>query len=82
MIIYEQDCDPSLAENRQLPYNSYLVEYVLDGVTRYDIVITNKRMEIFDWYWDHYRNDLKRFTQTEGRINPKLWDNPKKGKKK
>ena len=43
----------------------------------------NKQADIFDHYWDHYRADFKNMTQTEGRINPKLWGiQPKGGKKK
>lgn len=82
MIIFEQDCDPTLADDRSLPYTAYLVEYVLDGTTRYDIVISGKKVEIFDYYWDHYRHDFVKFTQTEGRVNPKLWNNPKEQKSK
>jgi hypothetical protein len=77
MKIYEEDCSPELAADKSLPYTAYLVEYVLDGQTKYDIVISGKRIEIFDWYWDHYRHDFVRFTQTDGRINPRLWNNPK-----
>ena len=85
MKIFEQDCSPELANDRSLPYTSYLVEYVLDGQTKYDLVIAAKKVDVFDWYWDHYRHDFVKFTQTEGRVNTKLWNNPKdppKGKKK
>jgi hypothetical protein len=48
-------------------------------------VMTEKRVDIFDHYWDKYREGLKKIKQTEGRRNPKLWDvHPpvkKKGKK-
>jgi hypothetical protein len=82
MKIYEQDCDPELANDRSLPYEAYLVEYVLDGQTKYDIVISGKKTEIFDWYWDHYRHDFITFKQTEGRVNPKMWNNPKEKSKR
>jgi len=45
-------------------------------------VISSKRVEIFDHYWDLYRHDLIRMTQTEGRVNPKLWGNKPKEEKK
>jgi hypothetical protein len=78
-----KNCDPSLAQDRSLPYTAYLVEYLQDGITCFDIVMSNKKVEIFDHYWDHYRNDFITMTQTEGRHNPKLWgNNPKGGKKK
>ena len=76
--IIHQDCDPSLAEDRSLPYTTYLVEYLQDGMTKFDIASGNKRVDIFDYYWDNYRHDLINMTQTEGRTNPKLWNPPKK----
>ena len=44
MKIFEQDCSPELANDRSLPYTSYLVEYVLDGQTKYDIVISGNKV--------------------------------------
>lgn len=79
-ILY-QDCDPDLAKDRSLPYNTYLVTYT-DDTTKYDIVICNKQVDIFDHYWDRYREGLKGWKQSEGRINPKLWGNQTKEKKK
>jgi len=80
-IIY-RDCDPSLADDRTLPHTAYLVEYLQDGMTHFDIVVASKRVEIFDYYWDNYREDLIRMTQSEGRSNPKVWSNPNQKKKK
>ena len=78
MNIIHKDCDPSLAQDRSLPYTAYLVEYLQDGMTHFDIVMASKKVDIFDEYWDKYRKDLIKFTQTEGRTNPKLWNPPKK----
>jgi len=72
--IINQNCHPDLAKDRSLPYTSYLVEYVVGKEIQYDIVVANKKVDIFDYYWDKYREDLLTFTQTEGRVNPKLWD--------
>lgn len=82
MKIVHRNCDPEVAQDRSLPYNSYLVEYKLDGAICFDLVITDKKVDIFDYYWDRYREDLISFKQSEGRTNPKLWDPPKKEKKK
>ena len=72
--ILHQNCDPKLAEDRTLPYSAYLVVYTPDeNEICYDIVISNKSVEIFDHYWDRYREGLLSFKQTEGRVNPKLW---------
>lgn len=80
--VLHKDCDPTMCEDRTLPYTAYMVEYVQDGITKYDIVTAPKRVDIFDDYWDMYRHDFVNMTQTEGRVNPKLWGNsPKKDKK-
>ena len=71
-----KECDPSLAEDRSLPYTAFLVEYLQDGITKFDICSASKQVDIFDHYWDHYRHDFVNMTQTEGRVNPKLWQDP------
>ena len=82
MKILHQNCDPELANDKTLPYNTYLVTYEIDGAISYDLVITNKKVDIFDYYWDKYREGLKTFKQTEGRVNPKLWGAQAKESKK
>lgn len=47
----------------------------------YDIVISDKKVEMFDYYWDKYREGLLNWKQTEGRVNPKTWNNSPKKKK-
>ena len=88
MILHEA-CDPTLAQDKKLPYTSYLVEYMREGRIAYDISIASSKVELFDEYYDKYKKDFKQFTQTEGRINPTLWNNnqpratpPKKASKK
>ena len=71
--VINADCDPTLSEDKSLPSNAYLVEYIQDEVTHFDIVTCQKMVEIFDEYYDKYKKDLINITQTEGRINPKLW---------
>lgn len=79
--IIHQNCDPKLAEDRTLPYNAFVVKYYDDEQYNYDIVICNKKTDIFDYYWDRYREGLIAFKQTEGRVNPKLWSPTNKKKK-
>ena len=74
--ILHQDCDPSLGRDRSLPYTAFLVEYLQDGLTKFDIVTAPKQVDIFDYYWDRYRYDFVNMTQSEGRVNPKLWTPP------
>lgn len=73
MKILHHNCDPELAKDRSLPYTAYLVTYEIDGALAYDLVIPDKQVEIFDYYWDRYREGLKGWKQSEGRVNPKLW---------
>lgn len=79
--IIHEDCDSTLAQDRTLPNNAFLIEYLQDGMTRFDIAMAAKQVDIFDDYWDKYRHDFVTMTQTEGRINPKLWGNKPKEKK-
>ena len=86
MKILFEDCGPEPAEDRGLPNNSFLIEYKLDGISHYDIAAAAKQSEIFDHYYDKYKN-VKALVQSKGIVNPKLWRDPKeaqapKGKKK
>lgn len=82
MKFFYQDCDLSVANTRDLPYDTYVVEYEDEGQIKYDIVQPRKQVEIFDYYWDRYREGLKGWRQSEGRVNPKLWSDNKPKKKK
>ncbi len=82
MKILHQNCDPEVANDRSLPYTAYLVTYEIDGAIAYDLVIPEKQMEIFDYYWDRYREGLKSWKQSEGRVNPRLWGSQVKESKK
>ena len=59
------------------PYTAYMVTYREGGQLKYDIATAPKQVDIFDYYWDEYRNDFVTMVQTEGRVNPKLWSPPK-----
>ena len=64
--VLHKDCDPTMCEDRTLPYTAYMVEYVQDGITKYDIVTAPKRVDIFDDYWDVYRHDFMKHDADEG----------------
>lgn len=79
MNILHKDCDLTVHNTRDLPYDSYVVTYIDDGRICYDIVQPRKQLDIFDYYWDRYREDFKPpWYQSEGRVNPKLWGNVEK----
>ena len=71
--ILHQDCDPTLAQDKSLPSNAFLIEYSQAGVAHFDIVSAAKQVDIFDDYWDKYKNDFKTMSQAAGRIDPRLW---------
>ena len=88
MKVLKQNCDPKDSQDPSLPYTAYLVEYKQDGKSVYDLAIANKAVDLFDYYYDLYKKNFVKFTQSEGRINPTLWNDPnqpkppKKGRKK
>ncbi len=79
--IIHENCDPDLAMDVSLPYTAYLVEYLKEGVTSYDIAVSSKQVDIFDHYYDKYSSVIN-MTQSNGKVNPKLWIDPKAKKKK
>lgn len=78
--IVHENCDPEKADDKTLPYTAYLVTYLQDGKKTYDVSICNKQVDLFDHYYDKYKKDFIRFDQTEGRMNPKLWNDGSKKK--
>lgn len=73
--IIAEKCDPQAANNKKLPYTAYLVEYIVDGKTTYDITIAYRAVDLFDHYYDKYKKNFVKFTQSQGIANPKLWNN-------
>ena len=72
-----------MADDKSLPYTAYLVHYVDGNDPKYDLVIADSEVRIFDYYYDLYKKGLKSFKQTNGRVNPKLWKAaPSKNSKK
>ena len=79
--VLKEKCNPDDAKDKSLPYSAYLVEYKVDDQTAYDIAIASKAVELFDYYYDLYKKDFVKFTQSKGIINPKLWNDPTQPKK-
>jgi len=80
--IIHVNCDPSFADDKSLPRDSYLVTYGDNDEEKFDVV-QGLRSDIFDHYWDKYR-DVRRMDWTEGTVNPKSWgyNAPEKKKRK
>jgi hypothetical protein len=79
--ILHENCDPKLAEDRTLPYNAFIVTYQVNNEINYDITTADKRVDLFDFYWDKYREGLIGWKQSEGRMSPRTWGEvPKESK--
>ena len=78
--IINPNCDPSAANDKSLPRDSYLVTYGDNGDQKFDIV-QGLQIDIFGHYWDKYR-DFRGMKWTEGAVNPKMWGYVPSEKKK
>jgi hypothetical protein len=78
--IIHRDCDRSLSKDKSLPLDSYIVSYSDDGIEKCDIV-QGTQVSIFDHYYDEYRNVIS-MKWTDGRVNPKSYNQPQKKSKK
>ena len=76
--ILKENCDPNKDNNSALPYNAYLVQYKAgEEETRWDLAMAYKMSEIFDHYYDKYKNVLA-IVQSNAREATKLWIDPSK----
>lgn len=82
MKILYKDCDQEIAKDKTLPRNSYIVSYEDDGKLTFDIVQSESKVEIFDHYYDNYRNGIKSIEWTSGTVNPKTYGVKTKTKSK
>ena len=59
ITVLHEDCDPTLANDKKLPYSAYLVEYKKEDRIAYDISIAGSQVLLFDHYYDKYKKILK-----------------------
>ena len=82
MRVIHEKCDPKLAEDRQLPYTAYLIQYEVEGKIEHDIAMGSRAVDIFDHYYDKYKKGFKWLKQTGGTVSPNLWNAPAPKRKK
>jgi hypothetical protein len=80
VVVIVNNCDPIAAKDKSLPTSSYLITCEDNDDKWYDIVY-GMRVNIFDAYYDHFGNVLKKMEWTDGTRNPKLWGESSKKKK-
>jgi hypothetical protein len=81
VTVVHANCDPSAAEDKSLPSNSYLVTLHQEDEHWCDIVM-GPSSDIFDAYYDSFGNVVKSMGWTHGTRNPKLWGESNKTKSK
>jgi len=64
---WEQVC------TKDAPNDARIVTYEVDGITCFDLTRSQKAVNVFDMYWDKFREGLKGIKYGEGRHNPKTW---------
>ena len=75
----------SLQETKtgQAPTDAQIVAYEVDGQLRYDLT-RGSQTNLFDMYYDKFKQGLKDIQYGQGTVSPKLWGyrNKQAGKKK
>ena len=72
------------ANDRKLPSDAFNVYYVVDGEERLDVTRSGKKVNVFDFYYDKYKN-VKQIEYGHGTVNPSQWgykEPPKKKRRK
>ena len=80
-LLFEK-CPRDKANDKKLPSDSFVVSYNDKEELKYDIVRASAQVDVFDAYYDKYGKGLKKISQTAGKINPKIWQDPKEKKAK
>ena len=73
MQVIHEKCEKKAAADKKLPKSSYLVTYVAEEKLTYDIVLADSRVEIFDHYYDKYKEGLQSIGWTRGTMNTRTW---------
>ena len=69
--------------SQDVPTDAYIVTYTLDDQVKYDLTRGTKT-NLFDMYYDKFKQGLRDIKYGQGNISPKLWGyrNKQTGKKK
>ncbi len=73
MKLLHEKCEKDKATDKKLPSDSFIVSYKVEEKINYDIVRSGSPVEIFDHYYDKYKN-VQAISWTNGVINPKSYD--------
>ena len=71
-LVFEK-CQRDKANDKKLPSDSFIVSYEHDKELKYDIVRASAFVDVFDSYYDKYKN-VKGIEWTKGIVHPKTYD--------
>ena len=71
-LIFEK-CPLDKASDKKLPSDSFIVSYDEDKELKYDIVRASAQVDVFDAYYDKYKN-VKSIQWTQGIVHPRTYD--------
>lgn len=82
--IIKENCPFKDSFDKTLPSDAYIIEYVVNNKTFYDITRAKRKVDLFDMYYDKFRNHLISINFSQGVVNPKIWgySPPEKRKKR
>lgn len=78
--IHDQDINPAFLNDSELPTDTHLIEYEIDGKLYVDAVRAYKQSDIFDPYYDKLskvNGKVISITSGYGKIKPALYQIPK-----
>jgi hypothetical protein len=71
------------AKDSSFPNDAYLIWYVVDGKQHIDLTRCNRKVNLFDMYYDKYGpGSVQKIDFGYGRVNPRLWGYKQPEKKK
>jgi hypothetical protein len=71
------------AKDFSFPSDAYLIWYVENGKEYLDLTRCNKKVQLFDMYYDKYGpGSIQKIDFSYGRVNPRIWGIKKPEKKK
>ena len=71
-LLFEK-CPLDKASDKKLPSDSFIVSYYQDKELKYDIVRAAAQVDVFDAYYDKYKN-VKSIQWTQGIVHPRTYD--------
>ena len=72
------------AKDKKLPSDAFIVYYEADDRECIDVTRSGKQSNVFDMYWDKYKQNLKRIEWGYGTVNPSqfVYKKPEKRRRK